>query len=90
MDKAFRYIGFAEGISFLILLFIAMPLKYLWDLPEIVKVVGTVHGVLFIVYVLMATFIAIKLKWPKKTLLWAYIASILPFGPFVFDGPGPE
>ncbi len=85
MYKAFRYIGFAEGSSFLVLLFIAMPLKYLWEHSEAVRVVGTLHGVLFIFYVLIATFLAIKLKWSKKTLIWAYIASTIPFGPFIFD-----
>ncbi len=47
-----RVIAFAEGVSFLILLFIAMPLKYIWGQPSAVKNFGTVHGLLFILYIL--------------------------------------
>ncbi len=75
----------AEGISFLVLLFIAMPLKYLAAMPMAVTVVGGLHGALFIVF---AEFIYLVKKEYKKDLRWmlkAFIASILPFGTFVMD-----
>ena len=85
MYQIFRYIGFSEAISFLMLLFIAMPLKYFWDHPEAVRIVGMAHGLLFIAYVIVATLLGIQMKWPRKFFIWAYISSTLPFGPFMFD-----
>ncbi len=81
----FRMIAIAEGISFLLLLLIAMPLKYAFHIPEAVKVFGWVHGALFISYLyfafeVMGTF--------KKNFSWfatAFAAAILPCGTFVFD-----
>jgi len=78
-----------EAISFLVLLFVAMPLKYLSGMPEIGKPavfwVGLVHGLLFITYATV-TFIAWgKSKLTAKLVGLAAIASILPFGPFVID-----
>jgi integral membrane protein len=81
----FRKIAFAEGISFLILLFIAMPLKYLADMPLAVTIVGGLHGVLFVAFVILAR--EVKTEY-KKDLRWlgkALLASILPFGTFVLD-----
>jgi integral membrane protein len=80
-----RLAGMIEGTSFLILLFIAMPLKYLAHQPEAVLYVGWAHGVLFITYAAV-TFIA----WggghiTARTVGMAAIASLLPFGPFVID-----
>lgn len=80
-----RIIGFAEGISFLLLLFVAMPLKYAAGLPLAVRIVGTLHGVLFILYVAAAMRAAWSRKWPFLRLLEAFIASLYPFGTFVFD-----
>lgn len=81
----FRMIGIAEGISFLILLLIAMPLKYFFHFPEAVKVFGWAHGALFICFIyfafeVMGTF--------KKNMVWfvkAFAAAIIPFGTFIFD-----
>jgi integral membrane protein len=83
--RAFRWVGYAEGTSFLILLGIAMPIKYLAHVPEVVLVVGWAHGLLFMLYILAAVRAWVVCKWPFKLLFWAGIASILPFGPFVFD-----
>jgi len=80
-----RIIGFAEGISYLLLLFVAMPLKYAAGLPLAVRIVGTLHGVLFILYVVAALRAACSRKWPFLRLLEALIASLYPFGTFVFD-----
>ena len=83
--KSFRRIGYLEGSSFLILLGIAMPLKYLADFPMAVRIVGWVHGVFFIFYVMEAFSLAEVLQWKRKRLMLALIAAVLPFGPFVFD-----
>ena len=82
---SFRTVGYAEGTSFLVLLGIAMPLKYAAGIPELVLVVGWVHGVLWMLYVLAALRTSVAYRWSFGTLLWAGVASVLPFGPFVFD-----
>ncbi len=83
--KQFKIITILEGISFLVLLGIAMPLKYIWEHPEATEIVGMAHGILFIAYVLMAVFIRKQLNWNLKTTFLALTASVLPFGPFVVD-----
>ena len=85
MEKLFKYIGFTEGSSFLVLLFIAMPLKYFWEFPIAVRIVGILHGVFFLIYIFAASLLAFRLKWSTKKLFLAYIASVLPFGPFIFE-----
>ena len=80
-----RLIGFAEGTSFLALLGIAMPLKYLAGLPEAVFVVGLIHGLLFILYVAALVHAGKVLKWTNGRVVRGLAASVLPFGPFVFD-----
>lgn len=74
-----------EGISFLVLLFVAMPLKYTMDLPIAVTIVGWLHGILFVIYIYVVFPTARKLKWTFKKTFFALIASIIPFGPFIFD-----
>ena len=74
-----------EGVSFLVLLGIAMPLKYAAGLPQMVLVVGWAHGVLWMLYVLAALRASVAYRWSFGTLLLAGVASMLPFGPFVFD-----
>ena len=83
--KSLRIVGFLEGISFLLLIFIAMPLKYIWDNPILVKYVGMGHGVLFIAFLVVLFVVCEKKKWSIKMFLLGLITSILPFGPFVFD-----
>ena len=78
-------VGIAEGISFLVLLLIAMPMKYLMQIPEVVKVVGWIHGALFIAFIYFAFEVMGSLK---KNFLWfakAFAAAIIPFGTFIFD-----
>jgi integral membrane protein len=83
--NSLRLIGIAEGFSFLILLLIAMPLKYQFDFPLAVKYVGWAHGVLFILYI-VAVFAAIKaMNWGFKGVAVALVASLLPAGTFVLD-----
>lgn len=83
--KTLRWVGFLEGISFLLLLFIAMPMKYMFDNPILVKYVGMGHGVLFIAFLVVLFVVCEKQKWSIKMFILGLIASILPFGPFVFD-----
>ena len=75
----------AEGISFLLLLGVAMPLKYLAGKPEAVRIAGSLHGALFVLYVLAALLAARKFQWSVVTTAQALIAAVLPFGPFWFD-----
>lgn len=82
--RRFKWISLLEGISFLVLLGIAMPLKYVFDLPLAVKYTGWAHGLLFILYVYTVFPTAHKLKWNFSRTLFALMASILPFGPFIF------
>ncbi len=80
-----RWIGIAEGISFLVLLFIAMPLKYFLDYPEVVSVVGAIHGVLFILYLAAIANVTFVDRWSLLRIAGAVIAAFLPFGTFVLD-----
>lgn len=80
-----RWVGIAEGISFLLLLFIAMPIKYMLGIPEVVKYVGWAHGVLFIAYII-AVFAAMRaMQWNLFWVLVALAASLVPFGTFLLD-----
>lgn len=85
--KRLRYIGIIEGFSSLLLFFIAMPLKYIFGLPEFVSVIGMIHGVLFTVYLIVTIQSAIVLKRPLNWIFKVFIASIFPFGPFLIE-PG--
>lgn len=78
----FRIISTLEALSYLLLLGIAMPLKYIWNKPALVESVGMAHGVLFIAYVLAALVLYKQLNWSKKGLLVVLVCSLLPFGPF--------
>lgn len=78
----FRIISTLEALSYLMLFGITMPLKYIWDKPEMNYYVGMVHGVLFIVYVVAALILYKQLAWSKKELLVVLVCSLLPFGPF--------
>lgn len=80
-----RSIGLMEGTSFLLLLGIAMPLKYLADQPMAVTVVGTAHGVLWVAYLLVLLIAWRHYRWSFGKAFLGGVASVLPFGPFVFD-----
>ena len=81
----FRLVALLEGLSFLALLFIAMPLKYLAGMPLGVKLVGWAHGMLFVLYLLLLVEVAATHRWPLVRILGAFIASLVPFGTFVLD-----
>lgn len=69
----------------LVLVFLAMPLKYLAGQPMAVTVVGGIHGALWLIYMLMLAHVWITLKWPFGKVVVAGIASVLPFGPWWFE-----
>jgi integral membrane protein len=83
--KQLQWIGNAEGISFLVLLFISMPLKYIFDYPMAVKYNGWVHGLLFIVYIAAVLRTAYLIKWNYMRIGLALAASLIPFATFVLD-----
>ena len=81
----FRLVAFLEGLSFLVLLFVAMPLKYLAGLPQAVRVVGMAHGVLFVAFVLLLLQVAVERGWSLRRVAAAFGASLVPFGTFWLD-----
>jgi integral membrane protein len=83
--RVFRMIALAEGVSFLTLLCIAMPMKYFMGMPEVVRVVGAIHGGLFLLYVGLLAVIHFRQRWSVIFSLYAFVASIIPFGTFVLD-----
>ena len=83
--KPLTWVGYLEGTSFLLLLGVAMPLKYMMGIPEGVKYIGMAHGILFIAYIVMLMSTANKVKMPLWAMPAGVLGSFLPFGPFVFD-----
>ncbi len=81
----FRLICFLEGITLLILVFIAMPLKYQFDNPIVTKIFGPIHGALFLGYVAYTILFAYKFKWSFQKIFWVSIASFFPFATFYVD-----
>ena len=85
MKTFFRVISFLEGTSYLLLLFIAVPVKYWMNDPQYVKLLGMPHGLLFVGYIVLAFLLKSELNWSIKKLGVVLIASILPFGTFYVD-----
>jgi integral membrane protein len=83
--KAFKFIGDLEGISYLVLLGIAMPLKYWAHNPLPVKITGAIHGGLFVLFVFAILACGLKEKWTIQKMALAFIASLLPLGTFLFN-----
>lgn len=81
----FRTVGIYEGISYLLLLGIAMPLKYWAGIPEFVKYVGWAHGALFVLYMVALLQVTLVYRWSFLKVSWAVVASLIPFGTFVLD-----
>lgn len=81
----FRLVALLEGLSFIVLLGIAMPLKYWMDMPMAVTVVGGLHGLLFVLYMLALANVFFANKWSFLKGLGAFLASFIPFGTFVLD-----
>jgi integral membrane protein len=83
--KQFKFIALSEGISYLVLLGIAMPLKYMFQIPEPVKYLGWLHGVLFVLYALLLLKVFLVAKWTFLKTLIAFLVSFVPFGTFWLD-----
>lgn len=82
MINIFKIVSLLEGISYILLLFIATPIKYLQDNPEYVKMLGMPHGLFFVIYIILAVMLKFELKWSAKTFGMVCLLSILPFGTF--------
>lgn len=80
-----RLTGILEGISYLILLAIAMPLKYMAGKPEMVSVVGMAHGVLFVLYIALTLLSKMQYIWTWNRVFLLWLASIIPFGTLYVD-----
>lgn len=85
MLNIFKITSFLEGISYILLLFVGVPLKYLGDNPSVVKSLGMPHGILFLTYVVLALVIQKEMKWGTKTTFAVLIASLLQFGTFYIN-----
>jgi integral membrane protein len=83
--RRLRLVALLEGASFLVLLFIAMPLKYLAGFPLAVRIVGSIHGFLFLVFLAALYRTATEREWPRQRSFTAFVSSVVPFGTFVFD-----
>lgn len=80
-----RKIAWWEAVSYLVLLLIAMPLKYMAGIPSAVKVVGSIHGLLFVVFCVAWLRVLITSRWPLGRAALVFVASLLPFAPFLLD-----
>lgn len=83
--KHFRFIGILEGSSLVILLFIAMPLKYWFNMPQAVTIIGTIHGYIFSAYMVAIVYAMVAVKWPFRFTIGAVLSAFIPFGNFVLD-----
>ena len=81
----FRLVAFLEGCSYLLLVGIAVPLKYVWQWPHAVRPLGSVHGGLFIAYAVLVAILFFSKRWTFGRSAWAMILSFLPFGTFVLE-----
>jgi integral membrane protein len=81
-----RLIGILEGLSFIVLLFLAVPVKYILGNPLPVRIVGMTHGMLFILFVMYTIGIASSRQWSFSRITWKLLlASVVPFGTFYVD-----
>jgi len=83
--KTFRVISLLEALSFVILLLVAMPIKYILGNPELVRIVGMAHGILFVLYIIGALLFKNKLNWSNQILVVVILCSIIPLGPLYVD-----
>jgi len=85
MIKILRLLGNIEGISYLLLLGVAMPMKYYFEMPMVVKITGMAHGVLFVAYCILLALCMKNFNWSLKFGAYLFIATLIPFGTFVTD-----
>lgn len=81
-----RIVAILEGISLLILVFVAVPLKYIFQHPELSKIMGPLHGILFLLFVINTLSVGIEQNWKFKATTWkVLLACFIPFGTFYID-----
>jgi integral membrane protein len=80
--QRFLQVGHAEGISYLVLLGVAMPLKYFFDIPQAVRLVGSLHGILFVAFMFMIAWLVVQKKMTLLGAVKAFVLSLVPFGTF--------
>jgi integral membrane protein len=80
-----RVVALLEAVSFLLLIGIAMPMKYVWQMPTAVRIMGSIHGVLFVTFCIALARAKFAAKWPLSRAALIFGAALLPFGPFVID-----
>lgn len=85
MKTFFRVVSFLEGTSYILLLFVAVPVKYWMNDPQYVKLLGMPHGLLFVGYLVLAFLLKSEMKWSIREFGVILLASILPFGTFYID-----
>ena len=85
MKNIFRIISFLEGVSYLLLLFVAVPIKYFQGDTSYVKMLGMPHGVLFMLYLVLAVVLKKEMKWNARKLGIVCMSSVIPFGTFYVD-----
>lgn len=85
MINLYRKTAVIEGISYLILLFVAMPLKYFFNIPEAVQYFGWIHGILFLAFILFLLMASIQYRWSFGRIALYLVASLLPVVPFLLD-----
>tara|TARA_B110000003_G_scaffold237222_1_gene242240 strand:+ start:1122 stop:1400 length:279 start_codon:yes stop_codon:yes gene_type:complete len=85
MLTAFRLIAFFEGLSYVLLIFVGVPLKYINGDVTIVKTLGMPHGFLFMAYIAFAIVMRLDHSWFKKHFILISLASIIPFGTFIVE-----
>jgi len=81
-----RLIGLMEGLSLLVLMGIAVPIKYIYGDPALVKTIGPIHGLLFLFFVINTLMVAIEYRWKFNETTWkVLLACLIPFGTFYID-----
>lgn len=81
-----RIIGFLEGVSLLTLLFIAVPLKYIFEMPFLTRPIGTIHGALFLLFIFKTLSVGVEQNWKFRDTTWkVLLACMIPFGTFYID-----
>ena len=85
MEKAFRIVAFLEGASYILLLFIATPIKHILENDFYVKLLGMPHGILFLIYIFLAFLLKSKLNWSRGGFFIVLLASVVPLGTFYID-----
>lgn len=80
-----RIVALWEAVSFLVLLGVAMPLKYMWHMPVAVKIAGSIHGILFITFCIALARAKLFANWSIRCAAAVFVAALIPFGPLLID-----